>query len=572
MGSSIVKHLKNQRGASVMISTLVIVALGLSGLQAADMSSHGTVFSSSEVQTKKAEGLAQAGVEKALSDLFNGNSPDNSYSVFGGTITTTTQPSQRLIVVKGSIANGDMADASRTYTLSGEFSGDTISIDPDQSYFVDNKMKNIIVNKTGDKTDIIDKIKVTWNEGNCHTDITCSNPTYHTPVDEDLVGADPYADFRDPNNSNKIIVCHHNNGNHGPNTISISENGWVNGHSGHEEDYLGECGGGGPSSVDATGQVSFGICDTDDISADQLSDLNACTDDDGNNEVISVTLDGQLVFDEGSVPDSDANALHSGDEGEIANFTFSNPGQIIIDEIEFDDDILDGTWVTLEIIFADGSSSYETFQMNQVGDDEDVVIDDDPNEQPISEPDVVAGDDFDEDGGEVIVSNKNDYLVTVEVLASEITCGAGGPEIGVDMKLGVNGSYSTLFSGQDVDGGENIQIPNMSVENAYSVQATASSAACNNYQATHASTNTLQVRSLLNGEQAPPLAGFGGQKPVGEVLAQYLDDQGRVVLDENQVIMLFELGVNMNYNPNSPAADFQDLVVLFTITKQETAN
>ncbi len=86
----------------------------------------------------------------------------------------------------------------------------------------------------------------------------------------------------------------------------------------------------------------------------------------------------------------------------------------------------------------------------------------------------------------------------------------------------------------------------------------------NKFSATYDSRNTAQVKTLVNGQQAPNLAGFGGQQPVGSFLAPYLDAQGKIVLQPNQVIMLFELGVNMASDPNSPAADFQDLVLVFT--------
>ncbi|HBF13948.1 MAG TPA: hypothetical protein DDW49_11280 [Deltaproteobacteria bacterium] len=49
-------------------------------------------------------------------------------------------------------------------------------------------------------------------------------------------------------------------------------------------------------------------------------------------------------------------------------------------------------------------------------------------------------------------------------------------------------------------------------------------------------------------------------------LQDYLDASGNVVLNDNQVIVLVESGVDMNRNPGSPAADFQDAVLLITIS------
>ena len=64
----------------------------------------------------------------------------------------------------------------------------------------------------------------------------------------------------------------------------------------------------------------------------------------------------------------------------------------------------------------------------------------------------------------------------------------------------------------------------------------------------------------------PNLSGFGGQQSVAQFLQNYVNDSGQVVLQANQAILLFELGVNLQRYPNSAAADFQDAVVLLTIS------
>ncbi len=157
----------------------------------------------------------------------------------------------------------------------------------------------------------------------------------------------------------------------------------------------------------------------------------------------------------------------------------------------------------------------------------------------------------------------------IDVIGSAISCGAGGNEIAVKVSMrqkttGNWSSWSSLWGGADVDGGETYSEVTASgiQDTTYQFKARAVLSGC--YDQTFTSNQTAQVRILKNGDAAPPLAGFGGQKPVMEFLDPYLNDQGIVVLNTNQYILLWELGVNMTYNPNSPAADFQDLVLLVT--------
>ena len=56
------------------------------------------------------------------------------------------------------------------------------------------------------------------------------------------------------------------------------------------------------------------------------------------------------------------------------------------------------------------------------------------------------------------------------------------------------------------------------------------------------------------GIQAP----YGGQVPIKDILAIYIDSAGNVYLDPNRILILFELGTT---NTSSAAYDFQDLVI-----------
>lgn len=207
-----------------------------------------------------------------------------------------------------------------------------------------------------------------------------------------------------------------------------------------------------------------------------------------------------------------------------------------------------GTY-TIAITFSDGSQITKTFQ------DPTLPAVPPPPPPPPGFATATVGD------GSVEVQPSK--LVKVQVLGSAITNGPGGAEIDVRVELGTkvgnhSPTYTKLFGDHDVDGGEVYTTTAGPTGTTYLIRGRTPST-------TYASSNTAQVKTLINGNTAPPLAGFGGQKPITEFLAPYLNAQGKVVLAPNQVIMLFELGVNVASNPNSPAADFQDLVVLLTM-------
>jgi fibro-slime domain-containing protein len=68
-----------------------------------------------------------------------------------------------------------------------------------------------------------------------------------------------------------------------------------------------------------------------------------------------------------------------------------------------------------------------------------------------------------------------------------------------------------------------------------------------------------QVDALRDGDTPPDVGGFMGQASAKDMLAPYLDADGKIELLSNQVIYLFELGVT---DKSSTAFDQQDLVVL----------
>ncbi|MCM8529823.1 MAG: type II secretion system GspH family protein [Lentisphaeraceae bacterium] len=75
--------------------------------------------------------------------------------------------------------------------------------------------------------------------------------------------------------------------------------------------------------------------------------------------------------------------------------------------------------------------------------------------------------------------------------------------------------------------------------------------------------NTTNTQVLMNGNDVPNINGYLDQGDVESFLDGYIDENGKIVLEDNQVILLFELGTT---NMDSSSADFQDLVILVTFT------
>lgn len=68
---------------------------------------------------------------------------------------------------------------------------------------------------------------------------------------------------------------------------------------------------------------------------------------------------------------------------------------------------------------------------------------------------------------------------------------------------------------------------------------------------------------LRNGDSVPAIPAFDDQSSILDFIRDYVDvTTGTVILDENQAIFLYELGTT---SLTSPAADFQDLVILVTL-------
>ncbi len=86
------------------------------------------------------------------------------------------------------------------------------------------------------------------------------------------------------------------------------------------------------------------------------------------------------------------------------------------------------------------------------------------------------------------------------------------------------------------------------------------------YMEVTSSPASQQVLVLKNGDAIPEISGMDDQADLESYISDYIDMSTRTIaLEDNQVIFLFELGTT---NMQSSAADFQDMVMLVTMTPE----
>ncbi len=164
---------------------------------------------------------------------------------------------------------------------------------------------------------------------------------------------------------------------------------------------------------------------------------------------------------------------------------------------------------------------------------------------------------IDDSGGIVI---QEDARMHLHVVGTEITWGATGPDIPVTVLPTTDGgaTYFEVFGGAVTAG----QVHDFGILPAGSVVGAEATAAIYWYSMTQSSVvDSPLVATLRHGDSVPTTPAWAGQVPVGSLLGPYAAE-GFIVLEPNEIIVLYELGTT---NLNSPAADFQDLVLIFTV-------
>ncbi|WP_299406819.1 prepilin-type N-terminal cleavage/methylation domain-containing protein [Acaryochloris sp. IP29b_bin.148] len=166
----------------------------------------------------------------------------------------------------------------------------------------------------------------------------------------------------------------------------------------------------------------------------------------------------------------------------------------------------------------------------------------------------------------------------VQVLGSEITCGSGGDplqtlasySLTLRQQLVSQASLSTVAplgsqTNISVAPGTQLSVDGSSTPSTLDENGNTNGTCpgrTGNISASSDS-NSERVLTLQNGDSLPNITPFGGQLPIATITQGYIDANGRVTIADNQVIFLFELG---RRSPGDPSYDYQDLVILATIT------
>ncbi len=567
--------LKNNKGNSLIGALVVMVVLAGAAASVVSTSGVDTRSYTNDMQSQQALAVGNAGLQWALDRVNNGYDPTVANKEFGaGYFNVDSTADSSLITVTAFVG-----DAKRVQSINADYARNCFDVEGYEVVVSGNTVSGIELEKDCNDIGIVASVTVDWNSSECAIGVECE-------VDDDEVDDvdDDCEEDEDENNGHGNDCDHDDEGNPGnsfnmPSFVvnqALAKNwDWNND---DDEDANDDDEGDGNDNQDDDHEDNANEDDSDDhdngngndddsededvvvscmAEADAAVDLAVCAADSDGLTLTGITLAGDSIFDAGVVPEGSAAAAN-GETVDISDAAVDEDGSHLM-AFEFSGDVTPGTWFTVTIQFVDGSSATSTFKAGTEAGVEPV----EEGEAEADQGDAVAG--FSVDNGSVVVDAQ--YQVDVQMLGSAITCGAGGSEIDVTADLCIDGVCSDLFNGADIDGGELYSVVNNTDDADYTIRATASSASCGNFSATYESTDTVQVRTLINGEAAPALEGYGGQQSVQDFLDAYVDDAGNVVLASNQVIMLFEMGTDVSADPDSTAADFQDLVVLMTITE-----
>ncbi len=187
-----------------------------------------------------------------------------------------------------------------------------------------------------------------------------------------------------------------------------------------------------------------------------------------------------------------------------------------------------------------------------------------------SEEEEEADDLFSIEGGEVVVNT--DVETTFALLGCAIQAGSSDCYVTCKMKVGNQqntpfGPYNNPRQG-NVNDGETHSFSAGVVEAGKSVSVAGTSWLPNRqrYLEVNSSPANQNVLVLKNGDSVPDISGFNGQSGLEAFIQNYIDTGSRTVtIEDNQAIFLFELGTT---NMSSAAADFQDMVMLITFTPE----
>lgn len=167
-----------------------------------------------------------------------------------------------------------------------------------------------------------------------------------------------------------------------------------------------------------------------------------------------------------------------------------------------------------------------------------------------------------------------DSYVTVQIIGTGITnCQSGNAAVSppTDLRLSLGGgTYTQLFYGTqaDVDSGKQLYIKKVLAGQTVDLGGRY---VINNSWSPFYTTRSrnLQAVALVNGDTYPTKSKFQGQAAMASYLKPYVDSSFKVQIGPLSVLLVMELAQT---NLNSPCFDYQDQVVLVTLSRKHPNN
>lgn len=159
------------------------------------------------------------------------------------------------------------------------------------------------------------------------------------------------------------------------------------------------------------------------------------------------------------------------------------------------------------------------------------------------------------------ITTTGNVNATFTVLGSQITYGAGGPEVQVRVEASTDGgsTWISLFGGQDVDGGEQQTVTSLPTGSNVLLKVNGRYSWL--FNKTYRSDDNSNRRdghvvALRNGDAPPEYQAFDNQQDLSSFLQDILDGDGNINIAAYDIVYLAELG-----SLNGSSADFQDAVI-----------
>jgi len=173
------------------------------------------------------------------------------------------------------------------------------------------------------------------------------------------------------------------------------------------------------------------------------------------------------------------------------------------------------------------------------------------------------------------ITTTGTLTATYTVLGSEITYGAGGPDIAVTAEYNKtpSNSWPDLFGGAAINGngGQTTTVTGLTNGSKLTTRFRAyyKKKGWLTYDETYATDDgSGHIKILRNGDTPPSTSGYGGQGSAKNFLAPILNAQGKISIGTYDVVLLAELG----QSTTGSSADFQDAVVKISFSQPSSCN